>query len=156
MEHNCGFIDGNFKFRYRAAAVIIKDDSVLMVTNDNVDYYYSIGGAVHLGEKAEDAVLREVYEESGLKCRVEKLLFINENFFNENGFESHEINLYYLLTPIDEKIKVFNSSNSCGFVEYLHWIPIKDLQKYKAFPVFFKDELLNLPATPKHFITDDR
>ena len=29
------------------------------------DYYYSIGSGVHMGETAEDAVKREVFEETG-------------------------------------------------------------------------------------------
>ena len=42
MEHNCAFQDGHMKFRYRAAAVIIENKNVLMVTSDTSDYYYSI------------------------------------------------------------------------------------------------------------------
>lgn len=155
MEHNCAFRDGQIKYRYRAAAVIIENESVLMVTSDISDYYYSIGGAVHLGEKAEDAVLREVFEEAGIKCEIERLLFINENFFIEDGFENHEISLYFLMKPVDFN-SVMEESNSCGFKEYLRWIPIKDLSSYKAFPAFFKSELLNIPSTVKHIITDER
>lgn len=70
MEHNCAFQDNHIKFRYRAAAVIIEDENVLMVTSDTSDYFYSIGGAVHLGETAEEAVVREVFEEAGIQCKL--------------------------------------------------------------------------------------
>lgn len=103
MEHNCAFQDGKYKFRYRAAAVIICNNRILMVTADNVDYYYSIGGAVHLGEQAEDAAVREVYEEAGVHCEVDRLLFIHENFFNENGLVNHEIAFYFLMKPIKSR-----------------------------------------------------
>ena len=33
--------------------------------NEKEDYFYSIGGGVHHGETAEDAVRREVFEETG-------------------------------------------------------------------------------------------
>lgn len=155
MEHNCAFQDNHIKFRYRAAAVIIENESVLMVTSDISDYFYSIGGAVHLGEKAEEAVLREVFEEAGIKCEIERLLFINENFFNESGFENHEISFYFLMKSIDIK-SVTAKSNSCGFTEYLRWIPIKDLADYKAFPSFFKSELRVIPSTVKYIVTDER
>ena len=152
MEHNCAFQDGDCKFRYRAAAVIIHDNRILMVTADNVDYYYSIGGAVHLGEQAKQAVIREVYEEAGIKCNIDRLLFINENFFIENGLNNHEISLYFLMKPINPD-EVKKKSNSCGFQEYLEWIPIKDLPHIKAYPSFFQTELLNLPNTLEHIVT---
>ena len=56
MEHNCGFRDGNRWFRYRAAAIIVEDGYVLFAGNENEDYFYSVGGAVHMGETAEEAV----------------------------------------------------------------------------------------------------
>lgn len=45
------------------------------------------------------------------------------------------------------------ASNSCGFQEYLKWIPLKDLSNLKAYPAFFKDELAMLPTIPRHLIT---
>ena len=100
-------------------------------------------------------MLREVFEEAGIQCEIERLLFINENFFIENGFENHEISFYFLMKPIDCK-SVKKASNSCGFNEYLRWIPIKDLANYKAFPSFFKSELQNISSTVKHIVTDER
>lgn len=45
-------------FRYRVAAVIIEDNHILLARSENEadDYYYSVGGGVHLGEKADDAI----------------------------------------------------------------------------------------------------
>ncbi|WP_259748403.1 hypothetical protein [Lactococcus lactis] len=57
-SQDIGFTRNNQWFRYRAAGIIIKDDAVLMVGNDHNDYYYSVGGAVQLGETAEEACLR--------------------------------------------------------------------------------------------------
>ncbi|HIZ20349.1 MAG TPA: NUDIX hydrolase [Firmicutes bacterium] len=153
MEHNCAFEDETYKFRYRAAAVIIHNNCILMVSSDNVDYYYSVGGAVHLGEQAEDAVVREVYEEAGVHSEIDRLLFIHENFFTENGYNNHEIAFYFLMKPINpEAIEMV--SNSCGIKEYLKWIPLKDLSHFKVYPTFFKDELAVLPTIPKHLITN--
>ena len=66
MEYDCGFTNDNKRFRYRAAAIIVEDRCVLFAGTAKDDYYYSIGGAVHMGETAEEAVKREVYEESQL------------------------------------------------------------------------------------------
>lgn len=36
-----------------------------------------------MGETAEQAVIREVYEETGIMYQIERLAFIHENFFDE-------------------------------------------------------------------------
>lgn len=64
-EFDCGFTRGDKLFRYRAGAIIIEDGCVLFVGNATENYLYSIGGGVHLGETAEDALVREVFEETG-------------------------------------------------------------------------------------------
>ena len=75
MEYNCGFTKDNKWFRYRAAAIIVEDGYVLFAGNEKDDYYYSIGGAVHMGETAEDAVKREVFEETGFSIPTEDFAF---------------------------------------------------------------------------------
>ena len=54
MEHDCGFRRANNRFRFRAAAIIVEDNCVMFAGNDADDYYYSIGGGVHLGETSEE------------------------------------------------------------------------------------------------------
>ena len=66
MSDDCGVVRGEYWFRCRAAAIIVENGSVLFAGNERVDYLYSIGGAIKLGERAEDAVKREVYEETGV------------------------------------------------------------------------------------------
>lgn len=58
-----------------------EENSVLVATNDACDFYYSIGGGVHLDESAEEAVHREVLEETGLPYEIDRLAFVHENFF---------------------------------------------------------------------------
>lgn len=85
MEYDCGFQRDNNRFRYRAAAVIVEDGCVLFAGTEREDYLYSIGGAVHMGETAKDAVRREVFEETGVRYEIDRLAVIHENFFNENS-----------------------------------------------------------------------
>lgn len=101
---DCGFTKQNKWFRYRAAAIIIENECVLFASNQNDDYLYSVGGAVHMGETAHDAVLREVFEETGVHYEIDHLAIIHENFFNENngtlkGLDCHEISFYFLMKP---------------------------------------------------------
>ena len=160
MEHNCGFTDENKWFRYRAAAIIVEDGCVLLAGNGKEDYLYSIGGAVHMGETAEDAVKRETLEETGVNYEVDRLAVIHENFFNENagslkGLECHEIALYFMMKPRGTK-ELHSNSYTMGVRETMHWIPIEKLDTYKAFPTFMKEYLQSDHYGIEHIITDER
>lgn len=160
MEYNCAFTEGNKWFRYRAAAIIIEDDCVLYAKNEADDYFYSIGGGVHMGETAEDAVKREVFEETGVQYEVDRLAVIHENFFHDDfgsgkEMNCHEIALYFMMKPRGSK-KL--NSNSCtrGIKETVHWLPVSELEKYNAFPSFMKDYLQSEHIGIEHIITDER
>lgn len=81
QTRDCCFTHEENWFRYRVGAIILEENSVLVATNDACDFYYSIGGGVHLGENAEEAVRREVLEETGLPYEIDRLAFVHENFF---------------------------------------------------------------------------
>ena len=158
--YDCCFTKDNNWFRYRAAAIIIENDCVLFVGNSRENYYYSVGGGVKMGETAEEAVLREVYEETGIHYEIDRLAVIHENFFNENegslkGLECHEICFYFLMKSRGTQ-DLNSNSYTQGYKEEMHWIPISDLGKYKAFPSFMKDYLNRETLALEHIITDDR
>ena len=155
---DCCFTREKNWFRYRAAAIIVEDGCVLAVTNDNEDYYYSVGGGVHMGETAEEAVLREAFEETGVHYEIDKLAVIHENFFSQGsgslaGLECHEIALYYLMKPTGIK-EFHNKSITAGNAEErLTWIPIEDYEKYHAFPSFLGEYLRNTHDGVEHIVT---
>lgn len=159
--YDCGFTKENNWFRYRAAAIIIEDGCVLFASNQRDDYYYSIGGGVHMGETAEDAVLREVYEETGVHYEIDHLAVIHENFFNNNtgtlnAFDCHELSFYYMMKPRGNRKLNSNSISAFGDKELMHWVPLEDLDKVKAFPVFLKDYLSKEHTGVEHIVTDER
>ncbi|MDO4605018.1 MAG: NUDIX hydrolase [Helcococcus sp.] len=160
MEHDCGFRKGNKWFRYRAAAIIVEDNCVLFAGNDVDDYYYSIGGGVHLGETSEEAVKREVFEETGVEYEVDHLAVIHENFFVGSsdliGVDCHEIAFYYMMKPKGNKSLNSQSFTKSGAKESMHWIPIVDLEKYNAYPSFMKEYLQSNHIGVRHIITDER
>ena len=160
MEYNCGFQNGNRWFRYRAAAIIVEDGCVLFAGNEREDYFYSIGGAVHMGETAEDAVKREVLEETGVAYEVDHLAVIHENFFRESagaleGKDCHEIALYFRMKPRGTK-ELHSDSCTMGVRETMHWIPVGELDRYRAYPSFMKEYLLSEHSGIAHIITDER
>ncbi len=159
MEHNCSFTEDNKWFRYRAAAIIVEDGCVLLAGNEKEDYFYSVGGAVHHGETAEEAVLREVKEETGVDYEIDHLAVIHENFFTDNGshkgLDCHEIALYFLMKPRGTR-KLHSESYTQGVRETMYWIPIEELPKYEAYPAFLYDYLHREHQGIEHIVTDER
>lgn len=156
MYYDCGFTKENKWFRYRAAAIIIENGCVLLAGNERESYYYSIGGGVHIGESAEEAVKREVLEETGVEYEVERLAFIHENFFGGDGTlegkQCHEIALYFLMKPRGTQ-ELNSNSYTQGVKESMYWLPIDKLSEYRAYPTFFKEKLKNLKNEVEHIVT---
>ena len=161
MPIDCGFTKEDKWFRYKACAIIIENDCVLFAGNSTADYFYPVGGAVHAGETAENAVIREVFEETGVHYDIDRLAVIHENFFNEDiellkGLECHEISFYFLMKPRGTQELNSNSYTYGGVKENMYWIPIEDLEKYTAYPSFMKDYLSREHSGIEHIVTDER
>lgn len=153
---DCAFNNSKCWFRYRACAIIIENGCVLMAKNDTDPYYYSVGGAVKIGETTEQAVIREVYEETGEIYEIDKLTFIHENFFTDTvGRKCHEIALYYLMKPKGVMTFEHCSVNMYGVKEKVHWLEIEEFSTYNAYPTFFATELKNISDGIKHIITNE-
>lgn len=140
------------RFRLRACGIIIKDGAVLMVKNNIDDYFYSVGGAIQLGETIKDACLREVLEETGYPYEIDRLVFIHENFFTSEDILWHEI-AYYFLMKENNNTTFSISYGSFGAKETKVWLPIDAYHNYKAYPKFFSNELKNIPENIKVITT---
>ena len=142
----------------RVGAIIMKEDKILKVEKDRIDHMYSVGGRIKFGETAEEAVVREVYEETGVRMEVDRLGFIHENFFPgdtlvKQGNIVHEISFFsYMNVPTDFE-PVCNSFTEDGNKEHLVWIRADHPKKY--YPEFFKTELARPVREVKHFVTKD-
>ena len=124
----------------RVGAIIEKDGKLLMVGNEDVDYVYSVGGRIQFGETAQQAVVREVWEETGVTMEVERLAFVEENYFyadtpSKMGKLIYEIGCYFYMKVPADFSPVCRSSTMDDQKEFLRWVSAED--KIQMFPDFF-------------------
>ena len=81
-----------------AGALILKDDRILFQRRSDNGKWGLIGGLLEMNETYQEAVLREVREETGLEVRLESFLGIyhNHNMVWSNGDCAHVITAYYI------------------------------------------------------------
>jgi len=81
--------------------VIIQDGEILLIKRKNEpfkDKWALPGGFVEYGEKVEDSVIREVFEETGLRTKIKQLFDV---FSDPNRDpRGHTITLVYILENI--------------------------------------------------------
>lgn len=154
-----GIDDGYINIR--VGAIIMKDNKILMVGNDRSDYLYSVGGRIKFGETAEEAISREVHEETGVKMEIDKLGFVHENYFKGDTPEKfekliYEISFFFYMKVPDEFSPVCDSFTEDDSKEHLVWVPLNTNKT--IYPVFFKEELKHSTEGEgvKYFATDNR
>ena len=118
-----------------ARALIIRDNEILLCKQKDKDFYFLPGGHIENGEKAEDALLRELSEELQTFYHEDiSFLGICENIFDLNKEEvQHEINFIFEVIVSDN----LNVSSREDHLEFI-FIP--------------KEEVLNINMLPKDMI----
>lgn len=142
----------NIKFNYRACAIIIHDNKILAMHDDRSPYYYLPGGRVKMGETAEDAVKRELFEELGISTKIIRPLWLDQAFFNEDvdKLDYHELCIYFLIdikgTDLLSKGETFLSKEG-KLIHVFKWLSFESLKGEYFYPEFLKTEIYKLPDT---------
>jgi ADP-ribose pyrophosphatase YjhB (NUDIX family) len=94
-------------------ALIIHDNKLLMCQHSDPDHgFYNLpGGKLDAGETLDECMERELFEETGIKPVVGKILFINQ-FIN---VDNHRIEFFYRIENGADFIKIDPSKASHGF-----------------------------------------
>ncbi len=124
---------------------IVKKGKFLLVKRSDNDSFlpgdWEIpGGKLEYGEVAENGAVREVYEETGLKVKIEYLLatWEYEGVYNDIQY----VQLDFLCTPIDDSDVKLSEEHS----DYA-WITFDQLDNYDMTPEM-KKELLKIRSHP--------
>lgn len=137
----------NTVFGVRATALILQNRK-LLVTKDKGKYYI-IGGAIQVNEKTEDAVVREVKEELGVKSQAGQLAFVVENRFEQDGVSYHNIEFHYLVdlledAPLTLTMQEDEKRQPC------EWIDLDKLEDIQLVPAFLKTALPDWEGQLRH------
>lgn len=71
----------DISFRPAVYGLIIKKGKILLLSNRQTGKYILPGGGIEIGEHIEEALIREVFEETGLTVSVGDLLTVEDYFF---------------------------------------------------------------------------
>ncbi len=98
-------------------AVVIKNGRILLVRRKNEPYKGKLalpGGFVEYGERTEDAVLRELREETVMEGKVKKLVGV----FSDPGRDprGHVVSIAYLIEPKSEEVRAGDDAAECEWV----------------------------------------
>ena len=146
------FNQENQKFNYRVCAMIISENRLLAMHDERSPYFYLPGGRVKMGETAEQAVVREIWEEIGVTLKIARPLWLNQAFFTEDvdGIRYHELCIYFLIDISNTDL--LERGNSFTLTEGKHthtfeWLAFDSLKDEYFYPIFLKKQIFDLPKT---------
>ena len=144
------FDTGAGRFNYRVAAVLLDGERILAMHDERSPYWYLPGGRVRMGERAEDAVLREVREELGIEARILRPLWLSQSFFNEDvdRADYHELCIYFLLDVSGTDLLARGDRFRGPERRHVHdfaWLPFERLKDEYFYPLFLKTDIYHLP-----------
>ena len=142
--------------RIRAVAIVLKDETVLLMhrRKSGKEYYTFPGGALEPRETLEEAVLREIREETTLEVKIEKLLY-------HHIYDDDSEQFFYLCSYLSGDPKLGNGNerremSDANFYEPI-WFEINKLPQTLLYPLeirdwFIADFRTNFINTPREAI----
>ena len=132
--------DKTIKFNYRVALLAVHNNKILLQKDDRDDYYSLIGGRVHLLEDSNQAIIREVKEETGIELNLNdvKLIKVVENFFKYDNINFHELLFVYKVDSVElykkDNFKTLDKDNVIN-----KWYNIQNISNMDIRPEFIKN-----------------
>lgn len=129
------------KEEFSAGGVLIKDRELLLIKNPS-DVWTFPKGLVEEGESPEDAAIREVYEETGVKGRIVSELGKINYWYVREGEKIRKSVVYYLMDYVDGKPK------PSWEVKDARFFPLEEVEKllkYKGDKEIFRKALKTIP-----------
>ena len=138
------------RFNFRSVAVAIHSNHVLIHRASGDKFWALPGGRVEIFETSRETVVRELSEEIGLTCTINRQLWYLEDFFELGAKKFHELANYFLVSFVDQP-EIQSEVDFDGIEESVdlifRWIPLAKLNHYNLQPKFLIEGLNNLPSS---------
>ncbi len=123
------------QFRIAVSALIFQEGNVLLALRRDIDWWNLPGGGMEVGETVEEAVCREVWEETGLEVEVEFLVGVYSKP------QKQEVVLTFQCRTVAGKLTATEESSDCRFFAPAA-LPINTLPKHRQ---RIEDALMHAP-----------
>ncbi|PEL14970.1 DNA mismatch repair protein MutT [Bacillus wiedmannii] len=117
----------------RVTGILIEDEEVLLVKQKVANRNWSLpGGRVENGETLEEAMIREMREETGLEVKIKKLLYVCD----KPDANPSLLHITFLLERIEGEITLPSNEFDHNPIQDVQMVPIKDLSQYGFSEIF--------------------
>ena len=156
MGEDVNIMINDKRFNFRVGVIIECNNKVLLLKNQNLDFYSIPGGRVKIGESTLDAIKREIKEEIGLEENNYELTHISENYFEWLNVDVHELLFIYKLT-LDEEHPLFskNEFTSDHPEEINYWVEKDKVKDLYCLPSILNNLITKEGKTLTHDIKHD-
>jgi len=158
MQGDWLFKGDNYICNFRSVGVLIKDNKILVQRDIDGSVYALPGGHVKIGESSIAALIREYEEETGATIICDRLIWIEECFWEWNKKMTNTVAFYYLIhlcedIDIPDNGEFVSQKDNCNVV--LGWIPLDKLNSLTIYPSFLKEKIFSIGDSTEHFVTKE-
>ncbi|MFA5127483.1 MAG: NUDIX domain-containing protein [Patescibacteria group bacterium] len=124
----------------RAGMIILKDNKILLIKRHRLGYNYWVmpGGTLEKNEGVEATAIREIKEETGLNCKIDKTI-------PPIKFSGTKDEIYFFAKPINGRAILGGPErerNAHGNHYALKWVKISDIKKLNLLPPILKEKII--------------
>ena len=117
----------NILFQIRVTGILIEYGALLLVKQYHADRSWSLpGGRAEAGERLEQAITREMAEETGLLVRVDKLLYVCDKPDSSPPL----LHVTFELTRIGGELRLPTNEYDANPIGDVRFVPCQQLEEY--------------------------
>ena len=144
---------GDLQWRPAAYAIVVKNASILLLRQNGGGYDLP-GGGVKLGEDPQNAVLRELKEETGINAANPQVMGVESSLFHSTHSDNksyHSILMYYYCAYVGGKISTRGlDAHEKQYIEGAEWVKLSALDAIKvSSTVDFRPHVRKATAKPQ-------